>query len=42
MKKEMIDQLNKRFENAARQQEGVEYWLARDLQVLLDYEEWQK
>ena len=41
MKKEMIIQLNKKFEDAAHQKDGVEYWLARDLQVLLDYDEWR-
>jgi DNA-damage-inducible protein D len=29
------------FEEAACQEDGVEYWLARDLQVLLDYTEWR-
>ncbi len=37
----MIIQLNKKFEEAAYKKNGVEYWLARDLQELLDYEEWR-
>ena len=41
MKTEIIVQLNKKFEDAAYRQNGVEYWLARDLQVLLDYDEWR-
>jgi len=41
MKTEIIIQLNKKFEDAAYVKDGVEYWLARDLQVLLDYDEWR-
>jgi DNA-damage-inducible protein D len=33
--------LNKSFEEAAYDQNGVEYWLARDLQMLLEYDEWR-
>lgn len=41
MKKEIIIQLNSKFEDAAYEKEGVEYWLARDLQKLLDYDDWR-
>jgi len=41
MKKEIIVQLNKTFEESAYTQNGVEYWMARDLQKLLDYTEWR-
>ena len=41
MKKELIVQLNSKFEGAAYQKEGVEYWMARDLQILLDYTQWR-
>jgi DNA-damage-inducible protein D len=41
MKKEIIVQLNKTFEQSAYAQNGVEYWMARDLQRLLDYDEWR-
>ncbi len=41
MKKEIIISLSKTFEESAYEQDGVEYWLARDLQVLLDYSEWR-
>lgn len=41
MKKEIIIQLNKTFEGSAYVQNGVEYWMARDLQKLLDYTEWR-
>ena len=41
MKKESITKLNKSFEEAAYQEDGVEYWLARELQILLDYTEWR-
>ena len=41
MKKGLILQLKKSFEESAYEEQGVEYWLARDLQKLLDYEEWR-
>ena len=41
MEKELIVKLNKNFESMAYQEGGVEYWLARDLQTLLDYTEWR-
>src|SRR3989338_7111036 len=41
MKKELIVQLRESFEESAYEEEGVEYWLARDLQKLLEYEEWR-
>ena len=41
MQKELIVKLNKNFEESAYQEDDIEYWLARDLQILLDYEEWR-
>lgn len=41
MKKETIIKLNKDFENASFQTEGIEFWFARDLQKLLGYTEWR-
>ncbi len=41
MKRETIIRLNESFEESAYQENGLEYWLARDLQVLLDYDEWR-
>lgn len=41
MKKELIQKLHKRFEDCAHQQDGVEYWLARELQELLGYTQWR-
>jgi len=41
MEKEIIKKLNKTFEEAAYQQDGIEYWLARELQVLLGYADWR-
>src|SRR5690554_6816833 len=41
MEKDTIIKLNKRFEECAYQQDGVEYWLARELQELLGYSEWR-
>ena len=41
MKKEIIIQLNKTFEDSAYIQNGVEYWMARDVQRLLNYTQWR-
>ncbi|MFA4853281.1 MAG: DNA damage-inducible protein D [Bacteroidales bacterium] len=41
MEKETISKLNKTFEEYACEQDGVEYWLARELQELLDYTQWR-
>ncbi|MBI4684878.1 MAG: DNA damage-inducible protein D [Nitrospirae bacterium] len=41
MQKELIMKLNKAFEETAYVENGVEYWLARDIQTLLDYSEWR-
>ena len=41
MEQETIIKLNKRFEEYAYQQDGIEYWLARELQELLGYSEWR-
>ncbi len=41
MRKELMLQLNKTFEQLAYTQNNVEYWMARDLQRLLDYTEWR-
>ncbi|MCE7064958.1 DNA damage-inducible protein D [Dyadobacter sp. CY326] len=41
METSVITQLSKTFEEAAYEQDGVEYWLARDLQFLLGYTDWR-
>ena len=41
MEKETITKLNKTFENSAYEQDGIEYWLARELQELLEYSQWR-
>ena len=41
MKTEIVAKLNISFKDAAYQEEGIEYWFARDLQVLLNYGEWR-
>ena len=41
MEKNTITKLNKRFEEYAYEQDGVEYWLARELQELLGYADWR-
>lgn len=41
MKKEIIQSLVNNFESRANKtSEGVEFWLARDLQQLLGYDKW--
>src|SRR3989344_7162223 len=42
MDRNVITRLKKIFEEYAREAEGVEFWLARDLQALLGYVEWRK
>ena len=41
MKKEIIQKLHTSFEDVAHEQAGVEFWLARELQILLDYDDWK-
>ena len=41
MEKQIIQQLHQSFEGAAYEQDGIEYWLARELQMLLGYAEWR-
>src|SRR3989338_1957301 len=41
MEKETIIKLNKIFQEYAYEQDGVEYWLARELQGLLEYTQWR-
>jgi DNA-damage-inducible protein D len=41
MEKATITKLNKTFEESAYEQEGIEYWLARELQLLLGYADWR-
>lgn len=42
MKQEIIQQLHKSFDDYAQKTEnGLEFWCARDLQVLLGYDEWR-
>ena len=41
MEKDTIIRLNKSFEEYAYEQDGVEYWQARELQELLEYTQWR-
>jgi DNA-damage-inducible protein D len=41
MKTALIRRLHKNFEDYVHVQEGIEFWLARDLQNLLGYTEWR-
>ena len=41
MKREIISKLHSSFELAVNQNDDVEFWFARDLQVLLGYVQWR-
>lgn len=41
MKSALVRRLHKNFEEYVHEQEGVEFWYARDLQNLLGYTEWR-
>lgn len=41
MEKQIIIRLRTSFEESAHQQEGLEFWFARDLQKLLGYDKWE-
>ncbi len=41
MEKNIITKLHKNFEHYVHQENDVEYWLARELQVLLGYNRWE-
>lgn len=41
MKRAHIAKLHKSFEDCAHEREGVEFWLARELQELLGYTQWR-
>ena len=41
MDRMIIAQLQKTFEEHARKADGVEFWLARELQLLLGYDKWE-
>lgn len=40
MEKQLITSLHKSFEDAVHEQEGVEFWYARELMGLLEYTKW--
>lgn len=40
MKKEIIARLTKSFEESAHIEQGIEFWMARDIQELLEYDKW--
>ena len=37
----IIAKLQKTFEDYAQKTEGIEFWFARDLQMLLGYDKWE-
>lgn len=41
MKNEIVVTLQKTFENYVYKEDGVEFWFARDLQILLGYVKWE-
>ena len=42
MEKQIITRLSRTFEDYAYEDDGIEFWFARDLQGLLGYPEWRK
>ncbi len=40
MKKEVITKLTKSFEESVHIEQGIEFWMARDIQELLEYDKW--
>ena len=42
MEKQIITKLSRTFEDYAYEEDGIEFWFARDLQILLGYTEWRK
>lgn len=40
MKKEIITKLTKSFEESVHIEQGIEFWMARDIQELLEYDKW--
>jgi len=41
MKHDLVQRLHKNFEDYIHEDDGVEFWFARDLQVLLGYTQWR-
>lgn len=41
MKQELITRLHRQFEDFVHTDNGTEYWLARELQTLLGYDQWR-
>jgi DNA-damage-inducible protein D len=41
MNKELLTKLHVSFEDAAKTENGITYWLARDIQPLLEYARWE-
>ena len=41
MEKELITRLHKNFEDFVHNEDGIEFWYARDIQNLLVYSQWR-
>lgn len=41
MNKQIIKKLTENFEDYVNEADGIEFWFARDLQVLLGYSKWE-
>lgn len=41
MKKEVVSRLHAGFEDCVHKEDGVEFWYARELQLLLGYDRWE-
>lgn len=42
MKKEIIVKLTKCIEKSAHVEQDIEFWMARDIQELLEYDKWSE
>jgi len=40
MKREIMNKLTKSFEEAAHVEQGIEFWMAREIQEFLQYDKW--
>ncbi len=41
MDKQIIIKLHKSFKDCVHSKDGIEFWYARELQILLGYDEWR-
>lgn len=42
MEKRIIELYRRKFDDIRHEEDGIEYWYARELMTLLDYVQWRK